>query len=33
MNVLKTLRNNWKKSVFFGGLLGYGVDYGYDQFR
>ncbi|KAH8263205.1 hypothetical protein KR044_005809 [Drosophila immigrans] len=25
MNVLRTLRNNWKKSVFFSGVLGYGA--------
>ncbi|XP_060650343.1 acylglycerol kinase, mitochondrial [Drosophila nasuta] len=25
MNVLRTIRNNWKKSVFFSGLLGYGI--------
>lgn len=33
MNVLRTLRNNWKKTVFFGGLVGYGLDYGYDHYR
>lgn len=33
MNLLRKVRNNWKKTVFFGGLLAYGGDYGYDQFR
>lgn len=33
MNVLKTLRNHWKKSIFFGGVLSYGASYGYDKYR
>ena len=30
---LKTLRNNWKKSVFFSGALIYGVDYGIGKYE
>ena len=31
--VLQTLRNNWKKSVFFSGALVYGANYGRDRWK
>uniref|UniRef100_A0A0A9Y733 Acylglycerol kinase, mitochondrial n=1 Tax=Lygus hesperus TaxID=30085 RepID=A0A0A9Y733_LYGHE len=32
-NFVKTIRNNWKKSLFGAGLLAYGVDYGVDSYH
>jgi len=32
-NVLKTLRNHWKKSIFFSCVAAYGVDYGRNKYR
>ena len=31
--VIKTLRNNWKKSVFFSIVGAYGVNYGIDKYN
>jgi len=31
--VIQTLRNNWKKSVFFSGVLVYGVNYAKDKWK
>ena len=30
---IQTLRNNWKKSVFFSGVLVYGVNYAKDKWK
>lgn len=31
--ILRTLRNNWKKSVFLTGLSAYGIDYGQTEYK
>ncbi|PSN42053.1 Acylglycerol kinase [Blattella germanica] len=33
IKILKVLRNNWKKSLFFSGALSYGVKYGVDKYN
>lgn len=33
MNVIKTLRNNWKKTVFLIGVSGFGINYGLNKYR
>lgn len=33
IRVLKTLRNNWKKTTFGVLVLSYGVDYGYTKYK
>jgi len=31
--VLRTLRMHWKKSIFFGGVAAYGLNYGKNKFE
>jgi acylglycerol kinase len=33
ISILKTIRNNWKKSTFAACLVAYGVDYGHEKYK